>query len=197
MEWSSCVELRSCLAEGHTTLSITVALQFLILFFQLLIPGLVYNVYTHTFCLICHCCLCCGAWQRICYRFPCPGAWQQTNHQMKFICWPPDLQRALMTLLYPVQRIVWSVNWPLSLLYFSSCFLIILLIKLPTPLRRILSIAITNGCAAGREVPCTNNQSKYIHGTIIKYRITYSSRKLGPGQKRQIEPTRYRLVVTS
>ena len=41
-----------------------------------------------------------------------------------------------------------------------SCFIF----RLPTPLRRILSVAITNNCAAEREMPRTKNQSKYIHG---------------------------------
>ena len=37
------------------------------------------------------------------------------------------------------------------------------LVRLPTPLRRIFSMAITNSCATGREMPRTKNQSKYIY----------------------------------
>ena len=37
------------------------------------------------------------------------------------------------------------------------------LARLPTHPRRILSMAIANSCVTGREIPCTKNQSKYIH----------------------------------
>ena len=43
------------------------------------------------------------------------------------------------------------------------------LVRLPTPLRRILSMVITNSCATGRKMPRTKNQSKYIHGNSPGY----------------------------
>ena len=45
------------------------------------------------------------------------------------------------------------------------------LVRLPTPFRRIFSMAITNSCATGRELPRTKNQSKYIHGNSPGDRI--------------------------
>ena len=45
------------------------------------------------------------------------------------------------------------------------------LVRLPTPLRRIFSMAITNSCATGREMPRTKNQSKYIHGNLPGDRV--------------------------
>ena len=47
----------------------------------------------------------------------------------------------------------------------------ILLVRLPTPLQRILSIATTNSCAAGREMPRTKNKSKHIHGNLSGERV--------------------------
>ena len=38
------------------------------------------------------------------------------------------------------------------------------LVRLPTLLRRILSMTTTKSCAAGKERPRTKKQSKYIHG---------------------------------
>ena len=40
------------------------------------------------------------------------------------------------------------------------------LVRLPTPPRRIFSMTITNSCAAGREMPRTNNQSNHIHDDL-------------------------------
>ena len=85
----------------------------------------------------------------------------------------------------------------------------------------IFPMTITNSCAAGREMPRTNNQSRYIHhghspgdrvyGQTVKSRkpyppyyenctsnfVLHSSRILECGQKRQIEPTRHRPVASS
>ena len=44
-------------------------------------------------------------------------------------------------------------------------------IRLPTPLWRTLSMTITNSCAAGRERPRTNNQSKHIHAKFPGDRV--------------------------
>ena len=44
----------------------------------------------------------------------------------------------------------------------------VVLVRLPTPLQEIFSMAFTNSCAVGREMPRTKNQSKYIHGNSPK-----------------------------
>ena len=81
-------------------------------------------------------------------------------------------------------------------------------------------MAITNSCVAGREMPRTNDQSKYIHvnspgdrvyGQTAKsrkanppnyenctsYFVLHSSQILGCGKKRRIKPTRHRSVTSS
>ena len=47
----------------------------------------------------------------------------------------------------------------------------LLLVRLPTPLQRILSMAITDNCAAGREMPRTKNKSKYVHDNSLGDRV--------------------------
>ena len=109
--------------------------------------------------------------------------------------------------------------------YFSGALAFhrdILLVRLPTPPRRTLSMAMTNSCTTGREIPRTSNNQSYIHdnspGDSPKDRprkswtantpnywkyctsdlvLQYSTRILGCKQKCQIEALRYRLAASS
>ena len=51
-------------------------------------------------------------------------------------------------------------------------------VSLPTPLQRILSMAITNSCVAGKEMPCTKDQSKYKHDNSPGNRVYRQTARL-------------------